>query len=198
MSAGQSLQVTGKPNESGLTLIEVLISLSLVVLILGVLNLFLYSGFRFQGKYDRAYERKYLLKSLYQVCRSDLASMVTGPYLPEASLVGNDYELSFWRESAAGLFQIKYRFDPQEKKLYRAIGFWESEKQETVLFEAIDDWKFEYFDGDSKNWVSEWSPELKEEIPALVGVSYQTAESGLIRIVFPIKLKQHKDNHDEN
>ncbi len=197
LPAGRFSRVTGVRNETGLTLIEVLISLSLMALILGVLSQFLYSGVRVQNKNAQAYERQYLLKSLYQVFSSDLAALTAGPYLPEKAFLGKEYELSFWREDSAGLVQIKYRYSLPEKKLYKSIGFWGSAPEETVLFEGLTDWKFQYYQAKNKNWLLEWDPDLKEETPRLISISFKTGGKDFQKIVLPVRVGWSMDNNHE-
>lgn len=193
LPAKRPLRVIGTRTESGLTLIEVLVSLSLTAVLLGVISQFLYTGIHLKNKSERAYERQHLMKAIYQTVSNDISPLATGPYLPENALKGDQYELSFWRESNAGLHNIKYRYDPQTKKVYKAAGFWGSKPEETVIFDDISDWKFSYYDPKTKWHLSEWDLKLKEEIPSLIGISIKTKTADLGTIFIPVKVWHSED-----
>lgn len=186
--ARPSLKATVIRNESGLTLLEVIASLSLLAILLGVLTQFLYAGLRVKEKTDQAYERQHLLKNFHQTVSADLASLVVGPYLPENAVSGDDYEMNFWQESNNGLLQIRYRYDLQEKRLLRATCFWGGKPEETVIFTDITKWKIEYFRFKTKNWLTVWKPSHKDEIPALIRFTLATKNADLGELVFPIKV----------
>ncbi|MGE5581344.1 MAG: type II secretion system protein J [Bacillota bacterium] len=182
------LPVTALRNESGLTLLEVIASLALMALILGVLSQFLYSSNRLKIKTDQAYERQHLLENFHRLMAADTLAICAGAYLPENAMTGGDYQITFWLENEAGLNQVTYRFDPQEKKVYRSASFWGSKPEEVPVLTGVTQWRIEYFQAKTKNWLTVWQPSRKDEIPALLRFTVATRSADLGELVFPVKV----------
>lgn len=191
------LRVIAAQNEKGLSLLEMLISLTFTAVLLGVLSQFLYSGVRFWGKNDQAYRRLSQFKMVFQVTYNDLASAFAGSYLPEFSLTGDEYQLSFWKETTAGLVLVNYRYDSFKKIVYRSAGFWGSKPEENEVFTDIVSWRFEYYKPDQKNWLLEWKPERKDQIPSLVRITVKTKTTDLGSMVIPLKTWRPEEKSDE-
>jgi Type II secretory pathway, component PulJ len=169
-----------------MTLVELLASLSLMVVLLMVLSEFLYSGTRLWDKNDRAYERRQLLRSVAQTFNADLDLLVNSPFLAEAAFIGDEYGFVFWAETGDGLIQVKYSYDQQNQKVIKSVHFWGGKPVENTLFHGIKDWRIEYFRKKTENWELQWSPATKNEIPALIRVTFKT-ENTRGEVVVPIK-----------
>jgi prepilin-type N-terminal cleavage/methylation domain-containing protein len=180
-------------NEQGMTLIELLASLALLVILLGVLSQFLYNGVHLWGRHDRAYERRHQLRVISQTLSSDLAALVNSPFLAEPALSGDEYEMSFWTEAKDGLVQIKYRYDQQTQKVFKSTGFWGSKPPENELLTAVKSWSIEYYRPKTNNWEQLWKPTYKNELPSLIRVTMQSKTDDLGTMVFPIKA-WHKES----
>lgn len=186
-STKPALSATDIRNELGMTLVELLASLSLLVILLAVLSQFLYSGIHLWDKSDRAYERRHQLRSISQILNTDLGQLVNSPFLAEPAFNGDEYGCAFWAETNEGLVQIKYRYDQQSQKVFKTIGFWGSKPLENELFQGIKNWKIEYFRPKMKNWELQWRPTSKNEIPALIRVTATMEKNSLGTLVVPIK-----------
>lgn len=174
-------------SRNGYTLIEVLFSIAFIALTLGILAQLLYSGAGIWEVNDRAYERQHQLKMVYETVYGDLASALTGPYLPEASVRGDETFMSFWRETEEGVIKVFYRYEPSEKKVYRGSGLWSGKAEEKCLFHRIEEWRFEYFDANVKYWRPSWDPDNKAAVPALIRVLVRSKEHDLGSFVIPMK-----------
>ena len=180
------LPVTVFRSELGMTLVEVLASLSLLMILLAVISQFLYTDVRLWGKNDQIYERSYQTRVLAKTFRLDLSSLVNSPFLAEPAVQGDDYQFVFWAENQDGLVQIQYRFDTSEKKVYRSVGFWGSKPQEKLFFAQVEEWKIEYFRPKTKNWELQWQPVQKTDIPSLIRVTFQAQKNKATTLVIPI------------
>jgi prepilin-type N-terminal cleavage/methylation domain-containing protein len=180
-------------NEQGVTLLEMLAAITILAFMLAILSQFLFSGLRLWGKQDRGYQQQHRLKLIHQTLYNDLSTVLAGNYLPEYSVKGDDAKIQFWSESAAGLEQITYYYDQEHQVVYRAAGFWGQVPQDIPLFKEITEWKFEYFEPKWKNWVTEWNPALKMEIPLLIRVSVNTKTGNLGTMTFPLKAWHKED-----
>jgi prepilin-type N-terminal cleavage/methylation domain-containing protein len=186
-------------NEPGMTLVELLASLSLLGILLAVLSQFLYTGIGLWGKTDRANERNYQLRFISQTLNTDLASMVNSPFLAEPAISGDEYEVTFWSENDQGLVQVKYRYDESTQKVLKTVGFWGNKASENEVFQKIQSWKIEYYRPKTKKWESQWQPAYKNEIPALLRVTVilKNKDQTGTTLVFPIKTWHNESNADE-
>ena len=182
-----SLSVTAIRNELGMTLVEVLASLSLLMILLAVLSQFLYTDTRLWAQNDHSLERRAQLRILSQTLNTDFASLVNSPFLAEPAIQGDDYQTTFWATNQDGLVQIQYRFSLSEEKVFRSAGFWGSKPQEKVLLDHVKEWKVEYFRPKTKNWELFWKPAQKTEIPSLVRVTICAKNNNSKALVIPIK-----------
>ena len=198
LSTKKSLKVTGAKNEAGLTLIEMLVTLSITAFLFLVLSQFLLSGVQLWAKNDHAYRRQHLLNLVFQSLNRDLGAMIPGGYLPEVAASGDQYQFKCWIENEQGLIQLEYRYDQQERKVYRIVGFWGGQPVEKVLLEEVDDWKFEYFQAHSKRWLITWSPEQRSEVPALIKVTFKTKLGDLGSMIIPVNTAQDSKEDSEN
>lgn len=181
-----SKDISGK-NESGMTLLEVLASLSLLAFILGVMAEFLYNGVRFWGRSNHAYQLQHELALIDQTFRNDLESAYVNRFLPGNAVEGKEDELTFWRETSTGLQQRRYRYDPEHQCLFRATGLQGAKPEENTLLSAVREWHFEYWDPETENWSFDWNPDSKTAVPTLVRVTVKTDTGDLGKLVFPIK-----------
>jgi prepilin-type N-terminal cleavage/methylation domain-containing protein len=188
-STKPSLLVTASRNEQGMTLIELLASLSLLAILLVVLSQFLYTSVHLWGKNDHAYERRHQLRLISQTLNTDLGLLVNSPFLPEPAIRGDEYDFTFWAATNDGLVQVKYHFDSQEQKVFRSEGFWGSKPAENLLLDQVKEWKVEYYRPKTKNWDLQWqpAPTLKNDIPSLIKVTITVGKNSLGSLVFPIK-----------
>ncbi|HEX3044528.1 MAG TPA: hypothetical protein VHY08_07220 [Bacillota bacterium] len=187
-SIKRPLSVTVIRSELGMTLVEVLASLGLLMILLGVLSQFLYTDVLLWGKKNLAFERSYQLRLLSQTLNNDLGSLVGSTFLAEPAFQGNDYQLTFWSTKDNGLVQIQYRFSSSEEKVFRSVGFWGGKPQEVVLLNKVKEWKFEYFRSKTKNWDLLWQPTQKTEIPSLVRVNVSSGKN-IAALIIPIKIR---------
>jgi prepilin-type N-terminal cleavage/methylation domain-containing protein len=187
ISTGPALPATGIRSERGMTLVELLASLSLLVILLAVLSQFLYNSSRMWGKNDRAYERLSELRLISHTLNTDLGQLVNSPFLTEPAFSGDEYGCAFWAETGAGLVHIKYSYDQQNQKVFKTIGFQGSKPPENQLFGGVGNWKIEYFRPQTKNWELQWQPVSKNEIPALIRVTATMGNHELGPLVVPIK-----------
>lgn len=187
------LKALALPNERGVTLLEMLAAITITAFMLAILAQFLFSGVRLWGKQDRGYQQQHRLKLIHQTLYNDLSTALAGNYLPEYSVKGDDAKLQFWSEAPTGLVQITYDYDREQQIVYRSAGFWGQVPQEIPLFKEITEWKFEYFEPKWKNWVTQWNPEQKMLIPALVRVTVHTKTGNLGAMTFPLKAWHEED-----
>jgi type II secretory pathway component PulJ len=166
----------GRRSESGVTLLEVVAALGIMVLLLAVLAQLLNTGGRLWLKSDRAYQRQHQLQDLYTILAQDLSQAYTSVFLPEKALRGDAVQLALWRETPRGLQQVTYRYDGITKTLYRSAGFWGEQCVEQTAFADLTAWKLEYYAIATKNWQYNWEPELKTTLPTLIRF---TAATGL-------------------
>lgn len=177
----------------GMTLVEVLASLTLTIFLLGMLAQFLKDGVGLWSKNDRAYRNQHQLKYVYQTLANDLEGVFTGRFLPDKPFQGEELRLVFWNESNDGLKQIGYRYDLETKAVRRWSGIWGGVPEESNLFSGVSEWRFEYYKPDKKNWVLEWNPSTDMELPSLVKITAKTDLGVLGPVVFPIKTCQYKE-----
>jgi type II secretory pathway component PulJ len=182
------------PSENGLTLLETLAAISLTAVLLGVLSQLLFSGVRLWGKQNYSYRLQHQQSIVYQNLLMDFERAVVRPYLPEPALQGDELRLVFWADTAAGLVRMTYHYQPEEKTLYRAAGFWGQTPEGASFIKELRDWKFEYFDPKTENWVGEWNPERKDRFPRLIKVSVATKYGKLRDMIFALK---PGDNEEE-
>jgi len=174
---------------------EMLFSIALTGILLAVLAQFLLSGVQLWGRNDRGYRRQHQLKFIYQTVSDEVSTMFYGDYLPDFAVKGDDYQLSFWRESTTGLILVTYRFDLNDQKVYRSQGFYGSTPEETVMFTDISSWQFEYYESETQNWLREWTSDRKE-LPALIRITVTTADSNLGTLVIPVKAWHSQESNE--
>lgn len=180
------IKATCVRNETGLTLLEMLVSLTISAVLFAILAQFMFSGIQLWGKNDQAYQRQHRLNLVYQVVYNDLATVYVSNYLAEKAFKGDEYQLNFWREAPSGLVQVTYRYDRSSKQVFRTIGFWGSTPAEVSIFKNFNTWKFEYYQPNTKSWISEWDPDQKTAVPALIRITGKS-DTDLGQIVIPIK-----------
>jgi prepilin-type N-terminal cleavage/methylation domain-containing protein len=188
-------KATAPRSKAGYTLLEMLFVLALTAFLLVILSEFLLSGMKLWVKNDRAYRLQHQLKFVFQVINKELSAAYVNPYLPDKAMKGDDISLSFWKECADGLFKVKYRYEQTEKIVYRTAGLMGTSAPETVLFKDIINWKFEYYQSHTKNWLLEWDDSDKTLVPSLIRISITTKESDLGTFVIPIKA-WHSEEED--
>jgi hypothetical protein len=179
--------IRGKFKETGYTTIELVAAITLTALILAVLAQFMLSGVKLWEKSSQAFSKQQQLKNIYQTLNRDLSAMFFQAYLPDAAVVGNDQELTFWEENDTGLVMVKYWYDPGNKELLRSEGFWGSDPQWRPIFKGITSWQFDYYDPHSQNWLLKWEPKENRPLPGLVRVTLKTEKSDLGSLVFQVK-----------
>jgi type II secretory pathway component PulJ len=162
-------------SDSGVTLLEVVAALGIMVLLLAVLAQMLDTGSRLWLKSDRAYQTPHQLQDLYTILTQDLSQAYTSDFLPGKALTGDATQLSLWRETSVGLEQVTYRYDAVTKTLYRSAGFWGEHCEEKAAFSDLADLKFEYYAATAKNWQYNWEPERKTTLPALIRITAKSA-----------------------
>lgn len=173
-------------NESGFTLPEVILAISFTAILLGILAQLLFGGLRIWEKLGRGYSHQHQLLLIDRWLRGDLAAFLGSDYLPEASIKGDQSKLGFWTRSARGLVKVEYRYDSAAGEVYRANGFWGGTAPEQSVLKAVSEWRFEYYDPVSENWLLYWDPSQTDRIPALIAVTVKTRNFDLGRLVFPI------------
>ncbi len=180
-------------NETGMTLAEVVAALGLSVLLLGMMSQFLFNGASLWSKNDQAYRKQHQLKFFYQTIANDLENVFTGRFLPEEPFKGEEYLLNCWCEEKNGLKQIGYRYDLQEKAVWRSSGYWGSPVEERKLFGGVTEWRFEYFEPQKSNWVLYWQPSTKTEVPSLVKITAKSDLGVIGPVVIPIKVWRNEE-----
>lgn len=173
-------------SEAGFTLLEMLFSIGLSGLLLVILAQFMLSGIKLWERNDGGYRRQHQMKIVYERLYEEVSCMLHGDYLPEYIISGDDYKLSFWRESGAGLVLVTYRYDFNDNKVYRSEGFYGSRPEDTVLFDGITNWQFEYYEPKTRNWLREWTSDRKE-LPALIRITVKSKDSNLGTLTIPVK-----------
>lgn len=173
-------------NESGFTLPEVILAISFTAILLGILAQLLFGGLRIWEKLGRGYSRQHQLLLIDRWLRGDLAAFLGSDYLPEASIKGDQSKLGFWTRSVRGLVKVEYRYDSAAGEVYRTTGFWGETAPEQPVLKAVSEWRFEYYDPVSENWLLYWDPSQTDRIPALIAVTVKTRNFDLGRLVFPI------------
>jgi hypothetical protein len=163
-----------------------LFSIGLTGVLLAILAQFMLSGVKLWERNDRGYRRQHQMKFIYQMVYNEVSTMLYGEYLPDYIISGDDYKLSFWRESDNGLILVTYRYDFNEKKVYRSEGFYGSSPGDELLFEDIANWQFEYYEPKTRNWLREWTADRKE-LPALIRITLKTKNSNLGTLTIPVK-----------
>ncbi len=182
-----SCAVTVISNQAGFTLIEILATLTLTGVLLGIMAQFLYTGVLLWDKNDRAYQKQHFQQHWQQQFTKEISSLITSPYLPEAAFVGNDQKFSFWREHQTGLLQITYSYDSFAKKLYRSSDFWGATSEPQLILEQVASCNFEYYDPKTKNWRLEWQSKTKEAIPALIKLKLKFTDGLTLPLIFSVK-----------
>lgn len=188
-----SLYSHGFSEESGMTLAEVVAALGLSVLLLGMLSQFLFNGGRLWSKNDLAYQSQHQLKSVYQAIGNDLENAFIGRFLPEEPFQGEEYFFNFWCDSNEGLKRIGYRYDLQEKAIWRLFGYWGGVPEERKLFDNIAEWRFEYYEPKRGNWVLYWKSSTKTDLPSLVKITAKTDLGVLGPIILPVKAWRNEE-----
>jgi type II secretory pathway component PulJ len=182
-------------SEAGMTLLEVLASLGILVILLAVLSQMLYTGSRLWLKNDYAYQKQHRLQDLYTILAPELRSACSSEFLPTPACQGDGQQLSFWRETGAGLEQVTYRYDAGQKTLYRMAGFWGAQPEAELLFTDLVAWKFEYFEAATRNWKDDWKPAVKTALPALIRITVATTRTDLGAIAIPLEAWHAEDDH---
>lgn len=187
-----------RPAEAGFTLMEMLVSLSMFAILLALLSQFLFNGIRLWERNDRAYQRQHQLKVIYQTIDNDLSGMLAGCFLPEGALTGEETELHFWKESEKlGAYQVHYRFEQWEKKVYRSTNIFGGETEEEVWLTGIKAWEFNFYDPESENWLFDWEPDMKWKLPALVRIAVKTEDHDLGKLIFPVRVWTKEAEEDD-
>jgi type II secretory pathway component PulJ len=166
-------------NESGVTLLEAVAALGIIVILLAVLAQLLETGSRLWLKNDRAYQRQHRLRDLNLTLTQDLSQAYASDLLPDRALTGDAATLALWRETPRGLQQVTYRYDSPTATLYRSAAFWGEQGDEQAVFSDIVKWKFEYFAANSRSWEYQWEPQSQAELPALIRITATTARNDL-------------------
>lgn len=179
--------------ENGITLAEVVASLALSILLLGMLSQFLYSGASLWSKNDRAYRNQHQLKFIYQTIANDLENVFGGRFLPEETFRGEEYLFNCWCETNTGLKRIGYRYDLYEKAVWRSVGYWGGPAEERKLVSNVAEWRFEYFDPNKSNWLLYWEPTAKTKLPSLVKITAKTDLGVVGPVVFSIKSRRDEE-----
>jgi hypothetical protein len=179
--------------EQGITLLEMLAAITLTAFMLAILSQFLFTGLRIWTQQDRGYQQQHRLKLIHKTLLNDLSTALVGNYLPEYAVKGDDSQIQFWSEAAAGLVRITYSYNAEERVVYRSEGFWGQAPPEIPLFKEITAWKFAYYDPKWKSWVTEWNPDQKVIIPALIRVTVSTKTGNLGTMTFPLKAWHEED-----
>lgn len=181
-------------SEAGMTLLEVLAALGILVMLLAVLSQMLYTGSRIWVKNDCAYQKQHQLQDLYTMLAPELRSAYGNEFLPGKAFKGDEREVSFWRETGVGLQQVTYRYDATQKTLYRAAGFWGATPEAKPLFTDLSAWKFEYFEAAARNWKYDWDPVVKTALPSLIRITATTTLTDLGSIVIPLEAWHEEDD----
>jgi type II secretory pathway component PulJ len=182
-------------NEAGMTLLEVVASLGILVILLAVLSQALYTGSRIWLKNGDAYQKQHQLQDFDTILAPELRSAYSNAFLPAPACTGADQEMSFWRETGAGLQQVTYYYDPAKKILYRRAGLWGARPEAKPLFTGLAVWQFEYFDPDGRNWQDDWKPTVKTALPALIRITAATTRTDLGTTVIPLEASHEEDDH---
>lgn len=180
------LMPAGGRGESGFTLPEVILAISFTAILLGVLAQLLFGGVRIWEKIGRGYSRQHQLLLIDRWFRNDLGALITGQYLPETAIRGDQSKLEFWIRSSSGLVKVQYSYDSASGTVNRATGFWGGNAVEQPVLKTVSEWQFEYYDPVSENWLLSWDPVQLNRIPALIRVTVKTRDFDLGRLVFPI------------
>lgn len=183
-------------SEAGMTFLEVLAALALVAFLVAVLAEFLFHGVRLCAAHDRGYQKQQRSRAVYLTLQQDLAAAYFGDFLPAPALRGDETELSFWREESAGLVQVKYAFDPEQKSVSRSAVFWGGVPERKVLYRDITAWKFAYYQPETDNWLPEWESEDPGDHPALIRVNLTIAGNPVGPFVIPLKAWHGKVEDD--
>lgn len=196
------VQPGGKPcnntfwrREAGMTLLEVLASLGILVILLAVLSQMLYTGSRMWVKNDYAYQKQHQLQDLYTVLAPELRSAYSSNFLPGKTFKGDEQEVSFWRETGVGLQQVTYHYDAAQKTLYRTAGFWGAQPEAKPLLTDLTAWQFEYFAADARNWKYDWEPAVKTALPSLIRITAATTFTDLGTVVIPLEAWYEEDDN---
>jgi prepilin-type N-terminal cleavage/methylation domain-containing protein len=184
---------TGRRSEAGMTLLEVLAALGILVILLTVLSQILHTGSRMWVKNGYAYQNQHQLQDLYTTLAPELRSAYTNPFLAGPACKGDEREVSFWRETGSGLQQVTYRYDAYAKTLYRSAGFWGQRPEFQALFTDLTAWKFAYFEAGTRNWKNDWEPAVKTELPSILRITAATGSADLGSITIPLEAGDEKD-----
>jgi prepilin-type N-terminal cleavage/methylation domain-containing protein len=184
-------------NESGLTLLEMILALALAAILLMVTSEYLFSAAGLWIRYDKASLRGRQLNQVQRVLAGDLDAMVAGPYLPEAAFQGETGRLVFWMAALDGLRQVTYEYDPTAQTVSRSSGFWGAEPRREVLFKQVLKWEFEYFELKTKSWRMEWGPGSAAHFPGLLRVTFQIDKGGSAAVALPFRTRLEEAESDE-
>jgi prepilin-type N-terminal cleavage/methylation domain-containing protein len=195
-----------KNSESGLTLIEIIIALTIAAVIFAILFWALRLGYR---SVEKGMEREEISQHM-RILTDRLTWLLRGAYphvvkTPEGNVLyfaGTDESVGFvttsvdtYSESlqdASGLKWVTLFADSEGLKMQEDIYFaevFEEEPRDEYMFDpAVTEITFEYLDigeeGDEMEWVTEWDPEEMEYMPSAVKISL-AFEHGEREILMP-------------
>lgn len=182
-----------KNSESGLTLIEIIMALTIAAVIFAILFWALRLGYR---SVEKGMEREEISQHM-RILTDRLTWLLRGAYphvvmTPEGNVLyfaGTDESVGFvttsvdiYSESlqdASGLKWVTLFADSEGLKMQEDIYFaevFEEEPRDEYIFDpTVTEIAFEYLDpgeeGDEMEWVTEWDPEEMEYMPSAVKIS---------------------------
>lgn len=191
---------TFKLANTGFTLLELLISITLLGLIVVAIGGSIRLGITSVEKGERQIEKSERFRSVYMLLDRQISSMVKALHDEDGEKVvwfeGNSEACSFLSERSlwgrkSALALVTYRFSPDEEG---AVALVESEKipwaeegvREYTLLSGLSQGGFRYLDTNSdgdKEWVEEWV--AKDHFPEAVGVQIGD-DKDTLQLLFPI------------
>lgn len=188
-------------DESGFTLIEVLIAITITGIILTAVIMFLQQGLSIwetTGTTGRWEQHHRVLESKI---KSDLGKIYISPLLEKSMFKGDYQGLEWLIIEDSKLKKVKYTVDYYNQQIVRTvqsdIGDIRSESDisenikspaELRFFSKLDlhQVNFSFFDPKNNYWENNWSYKDKEYLPAVVKVSISTREFKLPEITADI------------
>ncbi len=187
----------GPIRRAGFTMIEVLISITLLALIAGICYAAFHLGIRAVGKGEMAVVTAQRLRAATDVMIRQVKSAVASPALIDGDtypyFYGTPTSMSFVTEAGqlggGGRARVTYTFvpDPPQLVLEESAYFDaetlggerpETETRSAVVLDGFLKASFEFYDGSDsldcpENWCASWNPLEAESIPAAVRIKVE-------------------------
>jgi len=194
-------EMTKWTRQTGFTLIEVMIAMTLLALMVAVLYGAFFLGHRAAEKARVRFDKSQTLRSVGEYLGTLIRSAYPYRSSGEGSVPfsGEKEQLSFVSAVSMGVegrgvskISLSWNGGGGDVTLVEEAPVWAEGHGNTItLWKGAEDLTLEYLDSedDEERWVNEWDGETKKSLPRAVRVSLRDSSGKELRWVFPIMIQ---------